>query len=110
MQIETFDQPNVKVVALIGKLDTNTAPEVETSLQELVEHGHDRILIDFTDLDFVSSAGLRILLLTAKKLSRAGGALRVCSLNETVQDIFDMSGFASLLQVFDDQQTALADF
>ena len=110
MQIETFDQANVKIVALIGKLDTNTAPEAETSLMELVEQGHQRILIDFTDLDFVSSAGLRILLLTAKKISATGGALRVCSLNETVQDIFDMSGFASLLQVFDDQQNALADF
>ena len=110
MQINTLDQNNVKIVNLVGKLDTNTVAEAEACLIGLVDQGQQKILIDFMDLDFISSAGLRVLLLTTKKLSVTGGALRVGNLNETVQDIFDMSGFASLLQVFDDQQNALADF
>lgn len=110
MKIDMQDKENVKIVRFEGKLDTNTTPEAETALNQAVEQGASKILIDFKDLDFVSSAGLRILLATAKKLGTQGGALRVCSLNETVRDIFDISGFSTLLRVFDDEQEALADF
>jgi anti-anti-sigma factor len=110
MKIDMHDKEDVKVVRFEGKLDTNTTPEAETTLTQAVEQGASKILIDFKDLDFVSSAGLRILLATAKKLGTQGGALRVCSLNETVRDIFDISGFSTLLRVFDDEQEALADF
>jgi anti-sigma B factor antagonist len=104
MKIDLQDKENVKIVRFEGKLDTNTTPEAETALNLAIEQGASKILIDFKDLDFVSSAGLRILLATAKKL------LRVCSLNETVRDIFDISGFSTLLRVFDDEQEALAGF
>ena len=110
MKIDIQDNENVKIVRFEGKLDTNTTPEAETALNQAVEQGASKILIDFKDLDFVSSAGLRILLATAKKLGAQGGALRVCSLNETVRDIFDISGFSTLLRVFDDEQEALIDF
>jgi anti-anti-sigma factor len=110
MKIDMHDKGDVKVVRVEGKLDTNTTPEAELRLGEAVDEGASKILIDFKDLDFVSSAGLRILLATAKKLSARGGALRVCSLNETVRDIFDISGFSTLLRVFDNEHDALADF
>ncbi|MHC4079781.1 MAG: STAS domain-containing protein [Planctomycetota bacterium] len=110
MKIDLQDKENVKIVRFEGKLDTNTTPEAETALNLAIEQGASKILIDFKDLDFVSSAGLRILLATAKKLGAQGGALRVCSLNETVRDIFDISGFSTLLRVFDDEQEALAGF
>ena len=110
MKIDIQDTSDVKVVRFEGKLDSNTTPEAEAALNEAVEQGASKILIDFEDLDFVSSAGLRILLATAKKLGTQGGALRVCSLNETVRDIFDISGFSTLLRVFENEQEALADF
>jgi anti-anti-sigma factor len=110
MKIDMHDEGDVKVVRFEGKLDTNTTPEAEVRLGEILEQGARKIVIDFEDLDFVSSAGLRILLATAKKLGACGGALRVCSLNETVRDIFDISGFSTLLRVFDDEQEALAGF
>ena len=110
MNINMQDNGAVKVVRFEGKLDTNTTPEADTALNLAIEQGASKILIDFKDLDFVSSAGLRILLATAKKLGAQGGALRVCSLNETVRDIFDISGFSTLLRVFDDEQEALAGF
>ena len=110
MKIDINDAGDVKVFRFGGKLDTNTTPEAERQLGEAVDQGATKILIDFEDLDFVSSAGLRVLLATAKKLGARGGALRVCSLNETVRDIFDISGFNTLLRVFDGAQDALADF
>ncbi|MHC5023934.1 MAG: STAS domain-containing protein [Planctomycetota bacterium] len=110
MKIDISDAGDVKVFRFEGKLDTNTTPEAERQLGEAVDQGATKLLIDFEDLDFVSSAGLRVLLATAKKLGARGGALRVCSLNETVRDIFDISGFSTLLRVFDRAPDALADF
>ncbi|MHC4211483.1 MAG: STAS domain-containing protein [Planctomycetota bacterium] len=110
MKIDTHDKEDVKVVRVEGKLDTNTTPEAESCLTQIMDQGAQKILIDFENLDFVSSAGLRVLLATAKKLGTKGGALRVCGLNETVRDIFDISGFSTLLRVFDNEQDALAEF
>ena len=110
MIIETHAKDDVTIVQFKGKLDTNTTPDAETKLMAIVNDGCGKILVDFQKLDFVSSAGLRILLVTAKKLGTTGGSLRVCGLNETVRDIFDISGFSTLLKVFDNEQDALAGF
>ncbi|MFT7618882.1 MAG: anti-sigma B factor antagonist [Planctomycetota bacterium] len=106
MKINSESGDNFTVVNLDGKLETNTSPEAEVHLNGLIEAGESRIIVDFMKLDFVSSAGLRILLSTAKKLKANGGELRVCSLNETVQEIFDISGFGMLLSVFPNKSAA----
>jgi anti-anti-sigma factor len=63
-----------------------------------------------TKLDFISSAGLRVLLATAQELKQDGGDLRVCSLNESVKEVFDLSGFSTLLMVLENEETALSGF
>ena len=110
MKISTREVDTVTVVHFEGNLDTNTAPEAEQRFNDLISAGATKLLVDFCELNYISSAGLRVLLATAKKLGAQGGALRVCSLNETVRDIFEISGFSTLLRVFDDEQEALADF
>ena len=68
------------------------------------------IPLNFAALEYISSAGLRVLLATAKKLKASGGDLKICSLNDTVQEVFDISGFSSILTVSKDQEEALASF
>ena len=72
----------------------------------MLASGATRILLDFTQLDFISSAGLRTLLLAGKKLKKQGGELCLCSLNETVKDVFDISGFSALFKVYADRDEA----
>ena len=79
-------------------------------LDQLREQGAKKILLDMTKLDFISSAGLRVLLATAQELKQDGGDLRVCSLNESVKEVFDLSGFSDLLMVLDDETEALSGF
>ena len=107
MNIETQEKDGIAVVALEGNLDTNTVAEGEKHLFGLVEEGKSKILIDFGNLDFISSAGLRILLVTGKKMKGGGGELRICSLNEVVQEVFDISGFGTLLNVYPSKDAAL---
>jgi len=110
LNITTTTQADVTVVQIEGNLDTGTAPEAEEHLQALLDDGKTKILVDFSTLDYISSAGLRVLLSTSKKLRSSGGEIRLCSLNETVAEIFDMSGFSTILSVFPGAAEALEGF
>jgi anti-sigma B factor antagonist len=110
MQISTKDVGDVKVVQFQGTIDTNTSEEAKTHIDELLTQGARKILVDFSELEFLSSVGLRVLLGATKDLKAVGGGLRVCNLNETVQDIFDMSGFSTIIGVFKNESDALNDF
>ena len=110
MELTTQESNGVTVVGFEGKLDTNTCPDAEVLMKKTLDDGAKKILVDFTKLDFVSSAGLRVLLFTAKRLESSGGALRICGLNETVGEIFEISGFDTILSVFGTNEDALAGF
>jgi anti-anti-sigma factor len=110
MTSECEEIDGVKVVRFSGDLDTNSSPEAEAFLTGLIDDGSDRIAISFAQLNYVSSAGLRILLATAKKLKAGGGSLALCCLNETVQEVFEISGFIAILNVFATEEEALATF
>ena len=110
MEIEVRESDSISIVELAGSLDTGTAPTVGGKLDELTSSGATKILIVLTAVDFISSAGLRILLATAKKLRKSGGDLRLCGLNETVQEVFEISGFNTLMKIFDDEAQAMNGF
>ena len=110
MDITTSTTDSATVVRITGNLDTGTAPEAEEHLTGLIEAGSLKILMDFSTLDFISSAGLRVILATSKKLRSAGGEIRICSLNETVNEIFEISGFSTILKVFPSSAEALEGF
>jgi anti-sigma B factor antagonist len=110
MEITIESNNDVYVVAINGKLDTNTTPDAEKKIDELIENSAKKLVIDFSSLDYISSAGLRLLLSITKKLKARGGNVRLCHLNEVVQEIFDISGFTSILTVMKIKEDALEGF
>ena len=108
MSVKTAN--DVMVLEFEGKLDTQTSPDAQRELTRLVEEGARKILVDFDKLDYVSSAGLRVLLTTAKQLNAENGELRICCLNELVSDVFDISGFITIFKVFASASEALKEF
>ena len=110
MDISVEEQGPVSIVVIEGSLDTATSSEADSFVSDKIDQGARKLLIDFEKIDYISSAGLRVLLATSKKLSAEGGELRLCSLNETVQEVFDISGFGMLLNVFETRTGALGDF
>ena len=110
MEISVTTKGSIAVMNFEGHLDTNSSPDAQKSLDELFGSGTLKILMNFTKVDFVSSAGLRILLGAAQELQKAGGELRVCNLNEDVMEVFDISGFSTILMVFKDESEALQGF
>ena len=110
MEISIGESGDVRVLSFQGNLDTNTAPDAESEINALIDAGTQKLLINFEKLDYISSAGLRVLLATAKKLKPSGGDLKICCLNETVQEVFDISGFATILNVASSEEEALGAF
>lgn len=107
MDIAIRTQADVSLVAFAGHLDTNTAPEAQEALDGIVGGGGHKVVVDCTALDYISSAGLRVLLATVKRLNGVGGALHLFGLNETVREVFEISGFSMILKVFETEAEAL---
>ena len=84
-------------IALEGRLDTMTAPELEEELRQSYE-GADSLTMDFSKLEYISSAGLRVLLSAHKVMSTKGG-MKVKHVNEIVQEVFEVTGFADILTI-----------
>lgn len=93
-----------------GRLDSNSSKSFEDQVMALIDGGKAAMLIDFSGLDYVSSAGLRVLLMAAKKSKAGQGRLALCALSEPIREVFDMSGFAKLFAIFPSRGEAMAHF
>ena len=110
MDIGIRTNGEINILDFSGNLDTNTSPEAEAEVNRLIDEGCHQLVFNFGELNFISSSGLRVLLATAKKLKISQGRMVVCNLNETVQEVFDISGFSSILNTVPDEDQALASF
>ncbi len=84
-------------VAVEGRIDTVTAPEFENEVKSAID-GIDELVLDFTELNYISSAGLRVLL-SLQKVMNKQGSMTVKNVNETVSDIFEVTGFSDILTI-----------
>lgn len=96
---KTKDEQGFNVLALSGRLDTNTASLLEKEVDECFQASEFDVVVDLDQLDYVSSAGLRILLGAHKKCMAGGGTLRIRNLKNDVAEVFDITGFSSVLNV-----------
>lgn len=106
MQISTRTSNDIHIVAITGSLDSATAPEAQKSLDAVLA-GAKKVALDFSGLDYISSAGLRVLLGAAKHLRASGGKLGMFGLNQSVREVFEISGFSSILSLYASEADAL---
>ena len=85
-------------IALEGRLDTVTAPELEDVVKHELD-GVNALVMDFSKLDYISSAGLRVLLSAHKIMAGKGGAMKVTNVNEIVREVFEVTGFEDILTI-----------
>lgn len=97
MNINKTVSGNELTVALEGRLDTATAPQLEAELNQIIG-GAEKLVFDFTGLEYLSSAGLRVLL-GAQKIMNKQGEMIVRNVNETIMEIFEITGFCDVLTI-----------
>ena len=107
MEINTRKQKYTLVVSAKGRIDAVTAPEFENSLSDLITKGETTFLINFNNLDYISSAGLRSILATAKKLKEKKGEIIFYGLQGSVKEVFNIAGFYTIFRVFNTEAEAL---
>ena len=81
-----------------GRLDTNNAPEAESLIVREIEKGESKIVVDFANTNYISSAGLRVILKALKLLKPRGGAVALCNANEQITEVLEITGFLTMLK------------
>ena len=110
MEIVEAKTGNVSVLSLAGRLDAYYAAELEKKLGTLIDTGQIRLVVNLEKLEYISSSGLRVLLATLKKVRNLHGDVKLACLKPFIKEIFDISGFTGLFNIFDAQETAIGNF
>ncbi len=108
MDVERVSMGEVQVFRITGRLDSGTSPAFEAEVLKTIRPGANRVVLDFTKLDYVSSAGLRVVLLAAKQTRATQGAFAIFGMAKPILHVFQMSGFARIIALFDTEAEALA--
>ena len=101
------EENGVSIFKLTGRLDSKTSPEFEKKVFDAIGKGSKNMIVDFEDLDYISSAGLRVILKATKDLKRSDGSFILCAMKDYVKEVFEISGFDTFLPIVSTKDEAL---
>lgn len=111
MEIEAKEMRRVFYVAVKGRVDVETAPQLASVLDKAMEEGHYRFVLDLNDLEYISSSGLRTLIRVRKEVRRYNrGDLRLAAMPPRIRQVFDLAGLLPLFPIYDDAVAAVGSF
>ena len=110
MEITTQDFKRVAVMSVTGRVDSATAPELESQLRALVDGGKTHIVLDLKNVEYMSSAGLRAMVSTLKSVKRVNGDLRLANPSARVEEVLHLAGPTSIFTMFPTQEAAVGSF
>jgi anti-anti-sigma factor len=109
MDIEVAEERADEALILlpVGRLDSSNARSFETLVMAHIDGGQQRLVIDFSRLNFISSSGMRVLLIAAKRLSANEGTIALCNMQDHIEEVFRVSGFDQIIPIRDSRKAAL---
>jgi len=110
MNIKEIKMEKEIVLMIEGRLDSNTSGELEKKFLVMMEGGEKNFVMDFTAMDYISSAGLRVLLMAAKKTAKLGGKVVLAALGANVKEVFDIAGFTGIFTITSSREEAIKAF
>jgi len=110
MEIIEEKQDMISIFKLNGRLDSNTSQGFEKKIFDAISDGSINMIVDFKDLDYISSAGLRVILKATKALNREKGKIMLCAMQDYVKEVFEIAGFDSFLPIVATMDDALKAF
>ena len=108
MEIKEETRGKVKIVGLRGRLDANSFPAVEKQLQAVVDQGEKRLVLDLSELTYISSLGLRVFIAVAKEIQKANGKLALAGLNDHIYEIFKIARFTNIFSIYPSCEEAVS--
>lgn len=110
MNVETSQTGSTAVAAVSGRVDSANAKEFEEELSAIIDKGATGLVVDCGELNYISSAGLRVFLIAIRKTSAAGGGLALCRVPDHINEVLEISGFSRLAKVFESVEEARDSF
>jgi anti-sigma B factor antagonist len=110
MEMEEKKSGEVYIIVLKGRLDAYSSNELEKKVDTLIDQGCRKLVVNFGDVDYISSSGLRVMLSTLKKLQKMGGDVKLAGLKPYVREVFDISGFTQLFDIHNLEEEAIKSF
>jgi len=110
MKIEATQQAGVCIVSVSGSVDSLTSDEAESFLDQQIERGETRLVLDLTDVNYMSSSGLRVLMGTLKSTRQHKGDLYLAGLQNHIHELLDLAGFTSIFKIYSTSTEAVAAF
>ncbi len=110
MDMKEQKKGSVVVLTLTGRLDATTSGKLEETLLGLIERGETKLALNFHRVDYISSAGLRVLLVAAKRLKPVNGKVVLHSVNPQVREVFEIAGFTSIFPIYEAEDGAVRSF
>jgi anti-anti-sigma factor len=107
MKIVRQEKDGVICLQIEGRLDAESAQEAETTVRDVLKQGSRRMLFDLSQMEYISSAGLRVILMAVKELRNKQGKVVLCGLTPYVKEIFDVSNFSSIIPITDSVEAGL---
>lgn len=107
MDISEEKTDGVMAVGLKGRLDALSAKAVEEKLLRMITAGETRMVIDLGEVGYISSIGLRVLLIAAKRLKAAKGQIAICAMQPPIKKVFEIAGFTALFKIFPTREEAV---
>lgn len=108
MELKVDKAGDYTVVNINGRIDTTNFNEFEKEIGVVLDQGETKIVLDCEGLNYISSSGLRVFLITQKRLMASNGKLHLCNMQPTIKEIFDISGFSTIFKIFGTKEEALA--
>ena len=108
MKMTTHSSNDIRIVNIEGEMNAFTSDNIEERLNQLIMGGNLKLVINLEKLKYISSAGLRVLLTTNKTMKKLGGSLSLCSLNDTVLEVFEISGFHLIFPIYKSEEEAVS--
>lgn len=108
MQIGEARENGVTVLSPAGRIDTTTAGALESRLATVLTAAAPQLVVDLSAVDYISSAGLRVLLVAARRVQASGGRLALCALGQPVRQVFQLAGFLPLFTIEETRDAAVA--
>jgi anti-sigma B factor antagonist len=111
MEIENTEYKHCDLIQVAGRIDSSTAPRLAETIDHIIEAGRFKIVVDMSRLEFISSAGLRVLISAQKTCKRYNrGEVVISGMSDFIKSVFDLAGFVPLFKIFDDSITAVGYF
>lgn len=110
MEVSEKRQDTVCILSLSGRLDANSSEEFQEKLVQIIEGGTNNLVLDCQNLDYISSAGLRVVLVALKKLKQTEGKVVLCSLQDYIREVFEVAKFDAFLPIVPTVEEALKIF